>query len=60
MRSGRTEWYDSHLPSPPGYVSTSQWIGIGTLLAGVLVLLVVRKLQPQGYKDAVAEAAQAA
>ena len=50
--------YDSHLPSPPGYVSTSQWIGVLILVLGVGVLLLARKLDEPGYSAAV-ESSQA-
>ncbi len=49
--------YDSHLPAPPGYVSTSQWIGLLILALGVGVLVLARKLEEPGYAAAV-EAAQ--
>jgi len=50
-----TIWYGSHLPKPPGYVSTSQWISVGIVLAGVLILLVSRRLREPGFSEAVSE-----
>ncbi|MEE8106247.1 MAG: prolipoprotein diacylglyceryl transferase, partial [Planctomycetota bacterium] len=40
--------YNSHLPAPPDYVSTSQTIGIFILLFGVGVLLVSRRMKLPG------------
>ena len=50
----RTPWYQSDLPVPPGYVSTSQWISIFIVIAGVLVWLGVRKAAVPGFTEAVA------
>jgi len=49
-------WYGSHLPRPPGYVSTSQWISVAVVLAGLGVLLLGRRLGAPGYAAALAEA----
>ncbi|HEX5136770.1 MAG TPA: prolipoprotein diacylglyceryl transferase [Planctomycetota bacterium] len=46
--------YNSDLPQPPGFVSTSQWISIAVVLGGVLVLLIARKLKQPGFAEAVA------
>jgi hypothetical protein len=46
--------FNSDLPQPPGFVSTSQWISIAVALSGVLVLAISRKLRQPGYRDAVA------
>jgi len=40
--------YNSHLPAPPGYLSTSQTIGFFILLAGIGVLFVARKMKLPG------------
>jgi len=53
-------WYGSDLPVPPGYVSTSQWISIFIVIAGVLLLLASRAWQVPGYSEAVAKTARAA
>ena len=50
--------YDSHLPAPPGYISTSQWIGLLILALGVGVVLLARKLEEPGYAAAVEAASQ--
>jgi phosphatidylglycerol:prolipoprotein diacylglycerol transferase len=47
-------WYDSDLPVPPGYVSTSQWISIFVIAAGVSILLGARRWNVPGYTAAVA------
>jgi len=41
----RIGWYDSHLPVPPGYVSTSQWISILVVGGAALVWLAARRLK---------------
>jgi len=46
--------YNSDLPKPPGFVSTSQWISIAVVLGGVLILLIGRKLKQPGFREAVA------
>lgn len=56
VTSGTPDWYASHLPVPPGYVSTSQWISVFVVLGGVALLLLSRRLQVPGYAAAVAEA----
>jgi len=45
--------YNSDLPKPPGFVSTSQWISIAVVLGGVLILLIGRKLRQPGFREAV-------
>jgi phosphatidylglycerol:prolipoprotein diacylglycerol transferase len=57
-RPGGTDWYGSHLPKPPGYVSTSQWISVFVVAAGVLLLVFCRRLNQPGFTEAV-ETAQA-
>jgi phosphatidylglycerol:prolipoprotein diacylglycerol transferase len=42
---GRSGWYDSHLPVPPGYVSTSQWISVLVVGGAVLAWLTARRLR---------------
>jgi len=54
---GDTRWYRSDLPQPPGYISTSQYISIGVVICGVVMLLGFRKLNAQSFADAVEEAA---
>ena len=50
-------YYGSDLPKPPDYVSTSQWISIFILIAGVLVLLAAQRVWKEpGYTEAVAAA----
>jgi len=55
--------YGSDLAQPPGFVSTSQWISIGVVLAGIAILLIARKLNQPGFAESVAahqaEAAEA-
>jgi phosphatidylglycerol:prolipoprotein diacylglycerol transferase len=46
-------FYNSDLPKPPGFVSTSQWISIGVVLGGVLIFWIARKLRQPGFRDAV-------
>jgi phosphatidylglycerol:prolipoprotein diacylglycerol transferase len=46
--------YGSDLPSPPGFVSTSQWISILVAGGGVLILVIARKLRQPGFADSVA------
>jgi phosphatidylglycerol:prolipoprotein diacylglycerol transferase len=53
-RTVRTRLYRSDLPSPPGYVSISQWISVGVVVAGVAIWLLARRLQKPGFSDAVA------
>ena len=52
-------WYHSDLPPPPGYVSTSQWISLLVVAAGVGILLLARRLNVPGYTEAVANAVPA-
>jgi phosphatidylglycerol:prolipoprotein diacylglycerol transferase len=52
--SRSSEWYGSHLPEPPDYVSTSQWISIAIVLAGAGIVLYARKRREPGYAEAVA------
>lgn len=52
VRMRRTPWYGSDLPVPPGYVSTSQWISIFIIGAGILILVVSRRLRVPGYTEA--------
>jgi len=47
-------WYGSDLPRPPGFVSTSQWISGIVILAGVLILVIARRLRSPGFTEAVA------
>ena len=49
---GSTRWYGSDLPKPPGYVSTSQWISIFVVIAGVGIFLLGRKLNEPGFTTA--------
>ncbi len=42
-------WYGSHMPRPPGYVSTSQWISILVVLAGVGMLVLSRRIGAPPY-----------
>ncbi len=46
--------YESDLPSPPGFVSTSQWISILVVAGGVLILVIARKLHQPGFAESVA------
>lgn len=46
---GRQGWYDSHLRVPPGFVSTSQWISLAVLLAGVGCIALARRRKEPGY-----------
>lgn len=57
VRGLTTRPYNSDLPKPPGYVSTSQWISIGVVLSGVAILLISRRLRRPGFADAVAQTA---
>ncbi len=52
----RTRTYASDLPVPPGYVSTSQWISIVVVLAGVGIILLCRRLKLPPYAEAVKQA----
>jgi phosphatidylglycerol:prolipoprotein diacylglycerol transferase len=45
--------YKSDLPKPPGYVSTSQWISVGVVLSGIMILLIARRLRQPGFTAAV-------
>jgi phosphatidylglycerol:prolipoprotein diacylglycerol transferase len=56
---GRQGWYDSHLPVPPGFVSTSQWISLAVVLAGAGILALARRRREVGYGAALAAAAGA-
>ena len=56
----RTPWYASDLPVPPGYVSTSQWISIFIMIAGVILVIYTRKWAVPGYSEAVALKSQTA
>jgi len=56
LQSAGERWYHSDLPPPPGYVSTSQWISLLVVAAGVGILLLARKLNVPGYAEAVANA----
>jgi len=51
--SAQPRWYQSDLPPPPGYVSTSQWISLIVVAAGIGILLLVRRLNVPGYSEAV-------
>ncbi|MHC4932915.1 MAG: prolipoprotein diacylglyceryl transferase [Planctomycetota bacterium] len=53
-----TPWYASDLPVPPGYVSTSQWISIAVVVAGVLMLVGFRKYGQQSFRAAVRQHAE--
>jgi phosphatidylglycerol:prolipoprotein diacylglycerol transferase len=55
VRSGQSDWYDSHLGPPPVYVSTSQWVSILLLPVGLALLWFFRKRQTPGYTQAAAE-----
>ena len=48
VSSRSTQWYGSHLPEPPDYVSTSQWISIAIVLAGVGIVLYARRRREPG------------
>ena len=50
----KTPWYGSDLPVPPGYFSTSQWISIFIVIAGVLLLVYTRRWAVPGYSEAIA------
>ncbi|MHC4133612.1 MAG: prolipoprotein diacylglyceryl transferase [Planctomycetota bacterium] len=56
IQSAGQRWYHSDLPPPPGYVSTSQWISLLVVAAGIGILLVARRLNEPGYAEAVANA----
>ncbi|MFB3066673.1 MAG: prolipoprotein diacylglyceryl transferase, partial [Planctomycetota bacterium] len=56
VTSGRARWYDSDLGVPVNYVSTSQWISIPMLIAGVGLLVFFRRRKAPGYDAALAEA----
>jgi len=43
IRNLPARWYRSDLPAPPGYVSTSQWLSILVLLAGIALLARLRR-----------------
>ncbi len=50
---GSSRWYGSDLPVPPNYVSTSQWISIFVVLAGIGVFLLGRGVKEHGFAEAV-------
>jgi len=56
ITSAEPRWYQSDLPPPPGYVSTSQWISLLVVAAGIGILLLVRRLNVPGYAEAVENA----
>ncbi|MHC5031570.1 MAG: prolipoprotein diacylglyceryl transferase, partial [Planctomycetota bacterium] len=56
LQAAGERWYYSDLPPPPGYVSTSQWISLLVVAAGVGILLLARKLNVPGYTEAVGNA----
>jgi phosphatidylglycerol:prolipoprotein diacylglycerol transferase len=56
LGSAGERWYHSDLPSPPGYVSTSQWISLIVVAAGVGLLLLARRIDEPGFTEAVANA----
>ena len=45
--------YNSDLPRPPGYFSTSQWISIGIIAAGIALFLIARRRKEPGFTEAV-------
>ena len=53
---GDVRWYRSDLPRPPGYVSTSQTISIGVVLAGLLLLWFVRRHKAPAVPETAAAA----
>jgi phosphatidylglycerol:prolipoprotein diacylglycerol transferase len=59
LRAAGERWYGSDLPPPPGYVSTSQWISLLVVAAGIGILLLARRLDVPGYTEAVANAVPA-
>ena len=54
VTSGGARWYDSDLGVPVNYVSTSQWISIPMLIAGILMLVFFRRAKVPGYDAALA------
>jgi hypothetical protein len=59
ISSATPRWYESDLPPPPGYVSTSQWISLIVVAAGVGILLIARRINEPGFTEAVRNAVPA-
>jgi hypothetical protein len=53
VSAGPARAYHSDLPVPPGYVSTSQWISVFVVMAGIAILVIARRANVPGYTEAV-------